>query len=185
MNDGFKTRIPYGYRMENGRMVVLEEEAQRLKTFFDAYLSGITMLDAGKMAGLTCSTSSYPNLIERRIYAGDMNYPAIITSEYQEKLFSERERRGSKKPRKAVVCQKLRICTEFSFPEDKPVQPWPKTGMQMGDGKQKTRDRSSQTQEITETAFPDFQHAQDAAAYCAQLYAMIQSNEIPDAEPDM
>ena len=185
MKDVFKSRIPYGYRMENGRMVVMEEEAQRLKTFFDAYLSGITMRDAGKMAGLTCSTSSYPNLIERRIYAGDRNYPAIISSEYQEKLFAERERRGRKKPRKTVISTKLRVCTVFSLPEEVLAQSWLKNGMQLHNGSQAMTERVSQSSEKAETAFPGLHHAADASAYCAQLYAMIQSIEIKDTEPDM
>ena len=164
MSDDFRNRVPYGYRMENGKIVIHPEEAERLKTFFDSYLSGATMRDAGKMAGLTCSTDSYPNLIERTIYAGNNHYPAIISEEYHRRLIEEREKRTMRKPRKQVLPpQKIRIQTEFFFPGEEDGVP--------------TEMHSAGVPEIAgflHKSFPDFQKATDANAYCGQLYSMIQ-----------
>ena len=167
MSDDFRNRVPYGYRMENGKIVIHPEEAERLKTFFDAYLSGATMRDAGKMAGLTCSTDSYPNLIERTIYGGNNHYPAIISEEYHRRLMEEREKRTRRKPRKQVVpLQKIRIHTEFFFPEEADDV----TVCESHPG-------APQTVGFLHKSFPDFQKATDANAYCGQLYSMIQKVE--------
>ena len=167
MSDDFRNRVPYGYRMENGKIVIHPEEAERLKTFFDSYLSGATMRDAGKMAGLTCSTDSYPNLIERTIYAGNNHYPAIISEEYHRRLIEEREKRTMRKPRKQVLPpQKIRIQTEFFFLEEEDDIPAcvSKPGAPQKEG-------------FIHKSFPDFQKSTDANLYCAQLYSMIEKVE--------
>ena len=172
MSDVFRNRVPYGYRMENGKIVIHPEEAERLKTFFEADLSGATMRDAGKMAGLNCSTDSYPNIIERTIYVGNSHYPAMISEEYHRRLMEEREKRTKRKPRRKMhVPQKIRIQTEFWFLDDLPTDDVPADAVMSC---------TMQTAGYIHKSFPDFQKATDANAYCGRLYSMIQRVEKTD-----
>ena len=43
MEDGtfIPPNVPYGYRLENGQMVIVEEEAERIRKVFELYLSGM------------------------------------------------------------------------------------------------------------------------------------------------
>ena len=45
------SHTPYGYRIENGRAVIDEDAAGRVRTLFDAYLPGDSMHTAAGKAG--------------------------------------------------------------------------------------------------------------------------------------
>jgi hypothetical protein len=41
------SHIPFGYTIQNGRAVVNEEEAVKIKKLFEAYLSGLSLSRSG------------------------------------------------------------------------------------------------------------------------------------------
>ena len=115
-NDMRKTaRIPFGYRIVDGRAQVDETEAEKLRQYFDLYLAGSSMAEAAREAGLQCSATTFRNLILRKEYTGTDYYPAIITADYQEQLLTEMKKRRVDNPRKVKerVPKGVVIHTEF------------------------------------------------------------------------
>lgn len=43
---------PYGYRIEDGRAVIDEEQAERVRKLYRGYLSGLALMPAAKQAGI-------------------------------------------------------------------------------------------------------------------------------------
>ena len=69
---------PYGYKIENGTAVIVEEQAEIIKKFFENYLSGMGLAAAAKKAGIQITHSMAKKMIRCRYYIGDNFYPAII-----------------------------------------------------------------------------------------------------------
>lgn len=88
------SHIPFGYTIQNGRAVVNEEEAVKIKELFGAYLSGLSLTEAAKNAGIKrCHTSIARMLTDKR-YVEDKFYPPIISRNIFEKAQLERRRRA-------------------------------------------------------------------------------------------
>lgn len=43
---------PFGYQIENGKVVINKEELKQLQHLFQAYLSGLSLANAAKEAGI-------------------------------------------------------------------------------------------------------------------------------------
>ena len=69
---------PFGYRIENGRAVVNDKEAEQLRQIISGYLSGLSYINAAKEVGLDMGHTSVKNLLQHKRYLGDDFYPAII-----------------------------------------------------------------------------------------------------------
>ena len=101
---------PYGYRIENGVAVVCEEEAAQLRTMYEGYLSGLSMIEAAAKAGQTRTHASVKRMLQNSHYLGDEFYPAIIDRETFDAFETERRRREKalgrderpKKPEEAI-----------------------------------------------------------------------------------
>lgn len=110
-----KARIPFGYQIVDGKAQINEAEARQLKKYFSLYLEGASMAEAAKEAGIQCSPTTFRNLLKRKEYCGTDYYPAIISSDYQEKLESEWENRKGqtvRQPRERIP-KGVRIYTDF------------------------------------------------------------------------
>jgi hypothetical protein len=68
----------YGYKIKNGEVSVVNEEARILRVLFANYLSGMSMQNAAENAGLHIPHCSVKKLLTRKRYIGDAYYPAII-----------------------------------------------------------------------------------------------------------
>ena len=110
-----KARIPFGYRIVDGKAQIDPVESAQLKKYFSLYLGGLSMAEAAKEPGLQCSATTFRNLLKRKEYAGTDYYPAVISSDYQEKLIAEWERRRGQKPfrLKERIPKGVRIYTDF------------------------------------------------------------------------
>ena len=86
----------YGYKVENGKVCIVEEEARVLRVLFDNYLSGMSLHSAAENAGLHLPHGSVKKLLTRRIYIGDAYYPAIIDREIFTRVNSEVLHRAAK-----------------------------------------------------------------------------------------
>ena len=88
------SHIPFGYTIKNGKAVVNEKEAVKIKELFGAYLSGLSLTEAAKNAGIKrCHTSIARMLTDKR-YVEDKFYPPIISRDTFEKAQLERRRRA-------------------------------------------------------------------------------------------
>ena len=116
------TRIPFGYRIVEGKAQSDPENEEKLKLFFRLYLEGLTMAGAARTAGLPVSASTLPHLFQRKEYLGTDYYPPIVSPAYQEQLIREWKKRkqdsprtGKKRPKKAV---RIHICFHLEGMDD-------------------------------------------------------------------
>ena len=62
--------IPYGYRIENGRAVIDEEQAATVREFFQNYISGMALMPAAENAGLKLYHGSAGRMLRNKKYLG-------------------------------------------------------------------------------------------------------------------
>ncbi len=70
--------IPYGYRIVDGKAVIDEERAAKVRSIFADYLSGMALMNVAVKTGMKAVHSSVGKIIRNRHYIGDAFYPAII-----------------------------------------------------------------------------------------------------------
>ena len=107
--------VPFGYKIENGKAVVNEEEVQKLRSFFRLFMAGASMAGAAHDAGLSCHHTTLPLLFKREAYIGTDFYPTIITKEYQQMLIEEWKRRKLETTKAPYVrtIRFVKILTDF------------------------------------------------------------------------
>jgi len=88
------SHIPFGYIIQNGRAVVNEEEAVKIEKLFEAYLSGLSLTEAAKNAGIKRYHTSVAKMLADKRYVEDKFYPPIISKDTFEKAQLERRRRA-------------------------------------------------------------------------------------------
>lgn len=99
---------PYGYRIENGKAVIDELAAEKVKALFQAYLSGDSLATASQKAGILTSHAVIGKMLRNKHYLGDEYYPAIIGPETFTATESERIKRATKlgriyEPKEAIA----------------------------------------------------------------------------------
>lgn len=87
---------PYGYRIEEGRAVIDEEQAEKVRELYRGYLSGLALVPAAKQAGIEIWHGSAKRLLQNRHYLGDAYYPAIIDRGTFGKAEQELKKRAEK-----------------------------------------------------------------------------------------
>lgn len=85
---------PYGYRIENGKAVVNEEQAAQIRTLYEGYLGGLALMGAAKAAGLKLYHGSAKRMMQNRHYIGDDYYPAIVSQDIFEAALAEQQKRA-------------------------------------------------------------------------------------------
>lgn len=69
---------PYGYRIENGKAIIDEPTARKIRTLYTNYLSGMTLVAAATASGINTYHGTVKRLLQNKHYMGDNFYPAII-----------------------------------------------------------------------------------------------------------
>ena len=87
---------PYGYRIDNGTAIIIEEEADRIRQIFHNYISGMSLADAAKSAGHPIVHGMVKRLLSRKAYLGDSFYPQIIDHDTFDKANKELKSRALK-----------------------------------------------------------------------------------------
>lgn len=87
---------PYGYKIENGKAVVDETEAEQLKKLYSGYLSGLSLKESAKRAGIDCYHATVARILQNECYLGNEYYPPIIDEETFEKASIEKQKRAEK-----------------------------------------------------------------------------------------
>lgn len=101
---------PYGYRIEDGKAIIDEEQAIKVREFFNAYISGLALTVAAEKVGLKMYHGSAGMMLRNKRYIGDDYYPAIIDKE----TFDKAE---EKRIEKARSLGRIRELEEPSKPE--------------------------------------------------------------------
>ena len=68
----------FGYKIVDGRAVIHEKDAGKVRLLYKGYLSGLSYIDAAKAVGLDLHASSVKMLMRNARYTGDDFYPEII-----------------------------------------------------------------------------------------------------------
>lgn len=92
--DEMMSHIPFGYIIQNGRAVINEEEAVKIKKLFEVYLSGLSLSEAAQKAGIKRYHTSVARMLADKRYVEDKFYPPIISRDTFEKAQLERRRRA-------------------------------------------------------------------------------------------
>lgn len=86
--------VPYGYTIQDGKAVIDQLQAEQLEKLFKAYLSGLSLKDAAKKAGIVRYHATIANMLTNKRYLGDDYYPKIIDEDTFEKVEAEKLRRA-------------------------------------------------------------------------------------------
>lgn len=87
--------IPYGYKIENGKALLDEEKADKVKKLFQAYLQGLSLSVAAKEVGIKTYHGTIGRMLRNKRYLGDEYYPTIIDIASFEKAEEERIKRAT------------------------------------------------------------------------------------------
>lgn len=88
--------IPYGYKIEDGRITVDEVKAKKLETAINLYLTGESLEKTAEKSGINICHLSMAQMLTNEKYTGDGYYPKIISMELLEAVKDERKRRVEK-----------------------------------------------------------------------------------------
>ena len=86
---------PFGYKIVDGKAVIDEEDAAKLKILIDGYLSGMGLQADADKAGIEAFHPQAKRMILNEKYLGTDFYPAIIDKETRKKIITESERRAA------------------------------------------------------------------------------------------
>ena len=119
------TCAPFGYRLIEKQLIVVPEEAEIVRDIFSEYISGKTMKQIADVLTekriiyykdkSTWTKNAVCRLLENEHYAGDYEYPAIISKEIYMKANSLKTQKGCKKSADSpeiVYLKKNTICSQ-------------------------------------------------------------------------
>lgn len=87
---------PYGYQIEDGKAVIDEAAAAQVQALYKNYLSGLSLTNAAKEAGLDLLHSGAKRMMRNNHYLGDDFYPAIMDKESFDAVEAELSKRSTK-----------------------------------------------------------------------------------------
>lgn len=110
---------PFGYKIENGKAVIDETAAKKLRTLFDNYLNDMSLQTAAKAAGIEIYHGTTKRILTSQHYIGDEFYPAIIDevtfNKVQEKLHKRAAALG--RLNRTAKNHQIEVHTKFYFPD--------------------------------------------------------------------
>lgn len=119
------TCAPFGYRLIEKQLIVVPEEAEIVRDIFSEYISGKTMKQIADVLTekriiyykdkSTWTKNAVCRILENEHYAGDYEYPAIISKEIYMKANSLKTQKGCKKSADSpeiVYLKKNTICSQ-------------------------------------------------------------------------
>ena len=106
---------PYGYRIINGKAVIDEQSAERIKILFQSYLKGDPLTTAAKKADIKAFHAGVSRMLQNKRYLGDEYYPAIINLDTFAAAEAERIRRAEKLGRVREPKTKKEVVYPTSF----------------------------------------------------------------------
>lgn len=90
------SHTPFGYQIENGKAVIDNEAAEKIKILFHSYLSGDSLTSAANKAGIISFHAGISRILRKTCYLGNEYYPAIIDEDTFVAADAERIKRATK-----------------------------------------------------------------------------------------
>ena len=113
---------PFGYKIVDGRAVIDEPEATKLKQMYESYLAGKSLLVSSKEAGINCFHGSASRMLLNKRYLGDDYYPPLIDKETYDRIVEEKEKRATALGRVDRIKPKQETVIPCKFKMRKPTQ---------------------------------------------------------------
>ncbi len=88
--------IPYGYRIEKGKIQIDDIQAWKLKVLYESYVSGMTLQKAHEVSKIESSFNAVKTMLKNPVYTGCDGYPQIIENALFESVQKERKMRVSR-----------------------------------------------------------------------------------------
>ena len=88
--------IPYGYRIESGKLQIDDIQARKLKVLYESYVSGMTLQKAHEVSTIESSFNAIKTMLKNPVYTGCDGYPQIIENALFESVQKERKERVSR-----------------------------------------------------------------------------------------
>ena len=85
--------VPFGYRLESGKPIICEEEADKIRAIYTGYLSGLSFAAAADKVGLKLYHGTVRNMMRDKRYLGTEFFPAIIDKSTFDAVEIERQKR--------------------------------------------------------------------------------------------
>ncbi|WP_416148940.1 recombinase [Salipaludibacillus sp. HK11] len=114
--------VPYGYKIQNGKAVIDQSAASQLRELYRAYLSGLSLSNAAKKAGIKGYHSSISRRLTNKRYLGDEYYPRLIEDDTFKRAEAERLRRAQMLGRIREPSSKEESIKRFRFSMPTPEQ---------------------------------------------------------------
>lgn len=110
--------VPLGYKIEKGKAVIDEIQAEQIRGIYAGYISGLSYIEAAKAAGVMIRHTGVRNILMNKRYLGDDYYPAIIDQETFERAEAERISRQTKSGKLFIDTQTKEkvLATKFYMP---------------------------------------------------------------------
>ena len=105
----------YGYKMQNGEIMIDEQQAQKIRLFFDAYNSGCSLNEAAKNSGINKTHSVLGRMLRNRHYLGSTLYPQIIDEDTFNLAEITRQKRASALGRIKEPIPKAKPVVSYDF----------------------------------------------------------------------
>lgn len=112
------TTVPYGYRIANEKAIIHQQEADQVRMMFEEYISGGSILAAGRKAGIKKTHSSLGNMLSNEKYMGTDYYPQIIddqtfySAQQVRKTTAAKLGRTNNGPKTAPITKKVEYCLD-------------------------------------------------------------------------
>lgn len=88
------SRITFGYIIKDGKAEVDVKKAAQLNELFISYLSGLSLINAAKNAGIKKHHGTIARMLTNKRYLGDVFYPQIIKEDIFEHVAVEKLKRA-------------------------------------------------------------------------------------------
>lgn len=88
--------IPYGYRYKQGKYIVDELAAEKIRSLFQAYLRCNSMKEAAKISSFEGNYSKVRKVLGNEIYVGNEKFPQIVEQEVYDRTKKLRTSIGEK-----------------------------------------------------------------------------------------
>ena len=109
-------RIPFGYRIRNGKAEPDPVEASQLQQFFRLYLQGKPASVASREAGIPRTSACCRKMLSNPVYCGTDYYPRLISPAQMDAVAIKRqEKLIIKKHAGRKPCFPLPVQTQFCF----------------------------------------------------------------------
>lgn len=113
-----KMPVPLGYKIEKGKAVIDEIQAEQIKIIYSKYISGLSYIEAAKAAGVMIRHTGVRNILMNKRYLGDDYYPTIIDQVTFDRAEAERISRQTKSGKLFIDTQTKEkvLATKFYMP---------------------------------------------------------------------